>query len=395
MKENNESLVDVKKLQSTIIQLESLLKINTRAFNLITKINMALVKSVSKEQLISEYCKIIVNDGGYTMVWIGIADKETKKLIKVISKYAYNGSKITSDDIEFNIESYTKAINTNQPVIINDISNDPLIMNQKTNTLNSTYNSAITIPFKFQNTNNIGLLNIYSREISVWSKFELDILTEIVNGLIFGLMAIDDSTIKVQTQIELQESLEQTIQILGDVVESRDSYTAGHQRRVSAICTKIATKLELSEHQIHGIYLTASIHDLGKIGIPAEILSTPRTLTNIERTLVNNHSLIGFNLIKNIKFPWPVARIIIEHHERINGSGYPYGLTGDQLLIESKILAVADSFESMISHRPYRASLGATVAIAELKLSRGVTLDAEIVDICIQLFEELGDNICN
>jgi HD-GYP domain-containing protein (c-di-GMP phosphodiesterase class II) len=146
----------------------------------------------------------------------------------------------------------------------------------------------------------------------------------------------------------------------------------------------------LSADRIHGLHLAASIHDLGKIGIPAEILAKPRRLTAMEFGMIKEHPTIGFNILKSVSFPWPIAKIIFQHHERIDGSGYPMGIKGDDLLMESKILSVADVVEAMASHRPYRAALGIEAALGEITAQRGTTLDAEAVDACLRVFSEQG-----
>jgi HD-GYP domain-containing protein (c-di-GMP phosphodiesterase class II) len=172
------------------------------------------------------------------------------------------------------------------------------------------------------------------------------------------------------------------------MVETRDPYTAGHQRRVADLARTIATEMNLHDDQIDGIRMAATIHDLGKISVPAEILSKPTKLTNIEFNPIKTHSQSGYNILKDIDFPWPVARTVLEHHERMNGSGYPDGLTGDNILMESRILAVADVVESMASHRPYRSALGIDAALNEISKNKGILYDPEVSDACLRLFHE-------
>jgi HD-GYP domain-containing protein (c-di-GMP phosphodiesterase class II) len=216
------------------------------------------------------------------------------------------------------------------------------------------------------------------------------LLQEIAADLAFGIAAIQTAVANIQYQVRLRQSLEQTIQVIADTGDERDSYTGGHQRRTADICSKIATELGLSADRIHGLHLAATIHDLGKIGIPAEILAKPRRLTPLEFGMIKEHSAIGFRILKDVSFPWPIAEIVLQHHERIDGSGYPSGLTGDALLLESRILAVADVVEAMASHRPYRAALGIEAALDWIAAQRGISLDAEVVDACLRIFREQG-----
>jgi HD-GYP domain-containing protein (c-di-GMP phosphodiesterase class II) len=148
--------------------------------------------------------------------------------------------------------------------------------------------------------------------------------------------------------------------------------------------------MNLPAEQIDGIRMAAAIHDLGKISVPAEILSKPKKLTAIEFSLIKTHAKSGYDILKNIDFPWPIARMILEHHKRMNGSGYPHGLTGDNLLMESQILAVADVVESMASHRPYRSSLGIDAALGEIEKNKGTLYDNAVADACLRLFREKG-----
>jgi HD-GYP domain-containing protein (c-di-GMP phosphodiesterase class II) len=148
--------------------------------------------------------------------------------------------------------------------------------------------------------------------------------------------------------------------------------------------------MNLPIDQIDGIRMAAAIHDLGKISVPAEILSKPTKLTNLEFSLIKTHAQSGYDILKDIEFPWPIAKMVLEHHERMNGSGYPNGLTGDNILMESRILAVADVVESMASHRPYRSALGIDKALEEIEKNRGTLYDNAVADACLRLFREKG-----
>ncbi|MFO7665654.1 MAG: transporter substrate-binding domain-containing protein [Desulfobacterales bacterium] len=186
----------------------------------------------------------------------------------------------------------------------------------------------------------------------------------------------------------LRKALGATIQAIAVTVETRDPYTAGHQRRVADLSRAIANEMGLESDQTEGIRMAGVIHDLGKIAIPAEILSKPSKLSKIEYKLIQNHSKAGYDILKDIEFPWPVARIVLQHHERIDGSGYPGGLKGEEILIEARIIAVADVVEAIASYRPYRPGLGMEKAIGEITLNKGVLYDPNVVDACLRLFYE-------
>ncbi len=186
---------------------------------------------------------------------------------------------------------------------------------------------------------------------------------------------------------KLKRTLNDTIDAFALIVESRDPYTSGHQKRVARLAIAIAEKLGLDNDKIDTIGTAALIHDIGKIAIPASILSKPGKITRIEYDIVKTHSLVGYDMLKNIKFPYPVAKIVLQHHERLDGSGYPKGLTGETILFESKILAVADVVEAISSHRPYRPALGIEKALEEISINRGRLYDPVIVDACKEVFK--------
>jgi response regulator RpfG family c-di-GMP phosphodiesterase len=189
---------------------------------------------------------------------------------------------------------------------------------------------------------------------------------------------------------QLRQTLDGVIQVLALSVETRDPYTAGHQRRVAGLSQAIGGKMGLSPETREGLRLAGIIHDLGKIAIPAEILSTPRPLSAIEYQLIKTHAQVGYDILKDIQFPWPISRMVLEHHERMNGSGYPNGLSGDQTLLDSRILMVADVVEAIASHRPYRPAFGIDIALAEIKKNKGLLYDSEVANACLRLFREKG-----
>ncbi|MDD2610741.1 MAG: response regulator [Giesbergeria sp.] len=200
-----------------------------------------------------------------------------------------------------------------------------------------------------------------------------------------------ERTHKLQESQEHQrKTLIDFVTTLGATVELRDPYTAGHQRRVADLASAIARQLQWPPEQIEGLYLASVVHDFGKIRVPTEILCKPGKLKELEFRLVQEHSKTGYDILQSIAFPWPIAQAVYQHHERLDGSGYPQGLRGPDILPEAKVLAVADVVEAMMSHRPYRASLGPEVALQEIETHRGTLYEAEVVDVCVRLFREQG-----
>jgi PAS domain S-box-containing protein/putative nucleotidyltransferase with HDIG domain len=193
-----------------------------------------------------------------------------------------------------------------------------------------------------------------------------------------------------QTYQKLKKAMDAAIDTMSNIIEAKDPYTSGHQQRVSLLATAIAKEMGLSEDKVKGIKIASLIHDIGKINIPSEILSKPGKLTEEEFNLIKSHPKIGYDILKLINFSWPVAEIVLQHHERINGSGYPNNLKGDKILLEAKIIGVADVVEAMSSHRPYRPALGIDVALEEISKNKGILYDPEVVDVCLKFFKEKG-----
>jgi len=186
----------------------------------------------------------------------------------------------------------------------------------------------------------------------------------------------------------LKKAMDSTIQAISMTVEKRDPYTTGHQQRVANLAKAIAVELKLPESQIESIYMAAAIHDIGKISLPAEILVKPIPLSDIEISLIQAHAQAGYDILKGIEFPWAIADIVLQHHERMDGSGYPRGLAGEDIVFEARIICVADVVETMASHRPYRPSIGMDKALEEIAANRGVLYDPRVVDACLKIFRE-------
>ena len=215
--------------------------------------------------------------------------------------------------------------------------------------------------------------------------------------IIAAISCIRDITERKQLEKDRQRSFEQlresmggTVQAIASLVETRDPYTAGHQRRMADLSCIIGAEMRLSKNRIDGLRVASTIHDIGKISIPVEILIVPRKLTDIEFNLIKMHPQSGHDILKDIEFPLPIALMILQHHERMNGSGYPNGLTGEILLLESRIMMVADVVEAIASHRTYSPTMGIAPALEEITKNRGVLYDPEVVDICLRLFNEKG-----
>jgi putative nucleotidyltransferase with HDIG domain len=197
--------------------------------------------------------------------------------------------------------------------------------------------------------------------------------------------ATDVESIK-RKHSELQKAMVGVIHAISRVVGSRDPYTAGHQRRVAELARAIAREMGLSDWQITGIYVAGLLHDVGKVAVPSEILSKPGKINNSEFDIIKCHCQVGYEILQKIDFPWPVTRAVLQHHERLDGSGYPHGFTASDIILEARIIGVADVIEAMSSHRPYRPALGLTSALQEIEHSSGILYDTDVVSACLRLF---------
>jgi len=239
-------------------------------------------------------------------------------------------------------------------------------------------NSALLVPLKVAGKT-IGVLQLQSNQRDAYTQEAKSLLCGLAN---VAAVAIQNA----QLYKTIEKALEATIQALGLTTEMRDPYTAGHQQRVADLACAVAKEMHVEEQSIHGIRAAGLVHDIGKLSVPAEILSKPSALTPVEFSLVKQHAQTGYDILKGIVFPWPVAEMVLQHHERRDGSGYPRGLKGDAICLEAKILAVADVVEAMASHRPYRPALGVDKALEEVERGAGVLYDPEVVKACLQLF---------
>jgi len=227
----------------------------------------------------------------------------------------------------------------------------------------------------------IGVIGVESNQVDAYDSRNLDLLSGLAN---VAAVAIENARL----QRGLRKTLEETIHVVGLTTEMRDAYTARHQEKVASLACAIAREMDIPQQQIDGINAAGLLHDIGKIAIPSEILTKPTRLSHVEFQLIRTHPQVAYDILKGIEFPWPVAEIVLQHHERMDGSGYPNELSGDQIMLEARILAVADVVEAMSSYRPYREALGLDAALLEIKKGKGSLFDPDVCNACLALFEK-------
>lgn len=349
----------------------------------------------SEQELYDKIPGVIIDTRNYSFAWIGVSDEN--KNIKPVSHSENARSFIDS----YNNESFkteasrkilTSTLKTRETHIYQDILNDPISEHLVKEAKRFNFQSAIFIPCTFQNKL-FCILCIYSKNPYPFTVPEVKLLNMLSEDIAFTLRSIRNFQQRLNTEKKLNNVLLQTVKALVTTIEKRDPYTGGHQRRVAEYSREVAEKLKFDTYKINAIYWGGLIHDIGKISIPLDILNKPGALTKEEFEIVKAHPVKGYEIISDINFPWPLSDIILQHHERLDGSGYPYQLKGDEIIEEAKIIGICDIFDAMISQRAYRNALNLNDIINEIKNESGVKFESKYVDPCIETFEKNKNSI--
>lgn len=350
------------------------------------------------DSFLQDSCDIIREYGEYDLVWLGLWD-EPKGLLRpqAISTLNPNFNHIPLLSFKNHQPSLTpeiEALQKAKPVL----ASVPRLMKKYKEwaevMLQSGLNNLVAFPLVLHQKV-YGLLNLYSSVPRSYQDDEFSLLGEAADLVAFKIHAYQEESRRKALEEELavhsrklRKTMEMTIQALAVTIEMRDPYTAGHQRRVTQLASRIAQEMNLREEQIVNIRLAGIVHDIGKIYVPVEILTKPGRLNDYEISMIKSHPRFGFDIIKETDLPRKIGEIILQHHERLDGSGYPAGLSGSEIHLESRILSVADVVEAMSSHRPYRPALGLEAALEEIDQHKGFLFDPDVVDVCLDLFEE-------
>ncbi len=374
-----------------------------RALSLLSTVNHHLIHAENEAQLLQSLCQGVVQVHGYRMGWVGYVQHDPAKSIEVAARtdheQGYVGwAQLTWAETPHGSGPTGRAIRTGETQICQDIAQETNFLPWREEALRRGYRSSISLPLLDADSDQVfGVFNLYSGDVNAFIPSEIELLEQMAVELAFGVRALrtrierDLAQLENEQQIaKLQDRLEDTVRAISTMGEMRDPYTAGHQSRVAQLALALATQIGLPQEQAHAIYPAGVVHDLGKILIPAEILSKPGRITDIEYRLIKTHARAGYEILQGIDFPWPIAQMVLQHHERQDGSGYPQGLKGEAILLEARILAVADVVEAMCSHRPYRTGLGIETALKEIERGSGKEFDAQVVTTCLTLFRDQG-----
>jgi PAS domain S-box-containing protein/putative nucleotidyltransferase with HDIG domain len=372
-----------------------------RALKTLSGCNAILVRTTDEPVLLNDICKLIVESGGYRGAWVGFVEGELQQFLRPVAcagldSESINALEVDLSDPEIGQRPAAQAFFSGTAQIVQDVANDPVYPTPLAPAVLQDIASTIALPLTSEGIT-FGVLEVYAAECDAFRSEEVTLLRELADDLAFGIFTLRTRLERQRLEAQEHESAENlqrallgTIQAVAMTVEKRDPYTAGHQEKVAQLAVAIAQEMGWTEEQVEGVRLGAMIHDIGKIYIPSEILNRPGKLSDIEFDIIRRHPQVGFDIVKDVEFPWPVAQIILQHHERLDGSGYPQHLSADQIIPEARILAVADVVEAIASHRPYRPALELEEALKEIKRYRGRLYDSQVVDACLRVFRERG-----
>ena len=360
----------------------------------IRSVNQLIVKEKDRDRLLKEACKNLVTTPGYYNAWIALVD-ESGKLVTTAEAALGKEFLPLVERLESGRLPNCAGRALSEPGVLT-IEDPPSTCVDCP--LAGMYAERAGMTCRLESAGSIyGLLTVSVAPGCAADEEERSLFSEVAGDIAFALWSMELARGRNQAEQQLEQTLGDLRKTLGGIiqavammVETRDPYTAGHQRRVADLARATATEMELSKEMIEGIRMAGVIHDLGKISVPAEILTKPTRLTEMEFNIIKTHPQVGYDVLKNIKFPWPIAEIVLQHHERMDGSGYPQGISGEEILLEARIMGVADVVEAMASHRPYRPALGIDKALEEISENKGVFYDPRAVEACLTLFTEKG-----
>jgi len=376
-------------------ELASLRALNRLLATLVTA-HATLIRAATERDLVRNICSTLTDGGAFELAWIGSLqnDRDDSLTLRALATSAA----LAPTDIDTaswwkvmpERELALDAARRDKTQIIRSLEAD----SPAADLLTGRLNSCAFLPLRPDGHATM-LLGLYARDASNFAPYEISLLESFAADLSAGIdscrarSAYELAIVRQESQVRrLRRSMELTIEAISSTLEARDPYTAGHQRRVAEIATAIAAQMGLDPFRVDGIRLAALVHDIGKILVPIQILCNPGRLTKFEFDLIKTHPAEGYAILKDLDLPWPIADMVRQHHEYLDGSGYPQGLSGDEILLDSRILTVADIVESMSSARPYRPALGIDAALQEIQRLRGHKLDTQVVQACLKHFAE-------
>lgn len=360
----------------------------------------ALTHSQSIQELCHKVSEAIVKQNAYVLSWVGLTDDDEQKSVEVTGlagiamEYAQGLMVSWDPNSEYAHGPIGMSIQMGQSQIVGDVFSDIAFKPWADRAKKYDIKSVVAAPI-FDSGDVIGALAVYSKITNAFGHLEVTLFENLANEIGYGIKSLkrqqklqEALVEREKVQEKLLTSLKSTIEAMSRTMEWRDPYTAGHQKRVANISAAIGNELGWDDDRIQGLYMGAMVHDIGKVAVPAEILTKPTRLTPIEMKLVQVHPETGYQILKDLPFSWPIADMVRQHHEHIDGSGYPLGLKGDEITLEARVLSVADMIEAMSSHRPYRPARGMAAALAEIRTLSGTWFDPVVVEAAFRVVEK-------
>jgi PAS domain S-box-containing protein len=361
---------------------------------------LALTPARTSQELLQAVCGAIVRESIYVLAWVGIAEDGPDKKIRIAAaagsavSFLYGLHLSWSEDDPAGKGPTGICIRTGELQSILDLEISGDFAPSRERAMQSGIRSGVCIPLRVESGWR-GALVVFAARPNAFEAPAIEVFQHLAGQIVHGVHALDQGLALdaghialANMQRQLTEALSAMVAPMVAAMEMRDPYTAGHENRVTDIAVAIGKEMRWPEERLHGLRVAAQVHDIGKISIPAEILTKPTRLTAGEWALIREHPETGYTILKDIPFAWPIAEIVREHHERLDGSGYPLGLKGEAILLEARILAVADMVDAMASHRPYRPAIALETVLKEIESEAGTMLDAEAVRVCAALFRE-------
>jgi PAS domain S-box-containing protein/putative nucleotidyltransferase with HDIG domain len=383
-----------------LVEREHQLSVKNWALSAFSAAALALGRAQSAEGLLQSICEAITRESLYALAWVGIAEDSPDKKVRFAgaagSAVGYlDGLQVSwSEDDAMGRGPTGICLRTGKVTIIEDSEVSKFFSPWREHARQFGIRSTVAIPFSIDGDRR-GALMVYSAQPNAFEPEAIEVFENLAREFVYGLQALEQKKLLqverrslAKTQEQLRDALSAMVAPIVTAMEMRDPYTTGHQGRVAEIACSIGREMGWSEERLQGLRVAALVHDIGKITIPAEILTKPGKLNPAEREMIKGHSETGYAILKEIPFAWPVAEIVRQHHEKLDGSGYPLGLKADAILPEAKVLAVADIVEAMASYRPYRQEIHMDVVLEQIQKEAGGLLDPEIVRVCVALFRQ-------
>lgn len=373
------------------VELERLNHELNMIYDVIILCSKVILHEKKANRLIQKICTTLTSFGGVRAAWVGCYNNTTPAAIEPIAQEGLEKDFFTQLTLRLQQKSSTKlvenAIRKQQLFVCQDLTKKTQNKAELKHASRHQYSSVAVIPIDLDKQTPYVLV-VYGKRNQVLSKEIIELLIKLGNDIVYSVEKLKTQADYLMLSEKIKKSYSDAIEALSTMVEQRDPYTAGHQVRVATLAVKIATKIGLSTEQISSVRLASIVHDIGKLHIPSEILSKPSALNTAEYAIVQEHPTLGWEVLKNIDFPWPIADMVYQHHERLDGSGYPQGLKGHEILFEARIIMVADAFDAMSHDRPYRSALSVIETLREITQAKGTLFDPQVVDACVKIIIE-------